>query len=85
LLKGELRVDREVECEEDRKVSGEDRAGVDTPTLDELGKDCDRKAEMKSGVAGTWIIGVFLYDRTPRTLSSMYNTCQIVNEVNSNG
>ena len=71
LLKAEPRVDREAEDEDDRRSSGGDRTGGDTPEFDELGTDCDRKFEMKSGVAGTWIVGVFLYDRTARTIPSM--------------
>ena len=43
LLKGELRVDREAEAEDDRRSSGGDRTSGDTPEFDELGTDCDRK------------------------------------------
>ena len=45
-------MDREAEAEYDRRSSGGDRTGGDTPEFDELGTDCDRKFEMKSGVAG---------------------------------
>ena len=64
LLKAELRVDCEAEAEDDRRSSGGDRTGGDTPEFDELGTDCDRKFEMKADVAGTWIVGAFLYDQT---------------------
>ena len=64
LQKAEPRVDREAAAEDDRKSSGGDRTGGDTPEFDELGTDCGRKFELKLGVAGTWIVGVFLYDWT---------------------
>ena len=64
-------MDCEAEAEYDRRSSGGDRTGGDMPEFDELGTDCDRKFEMKSGVAGTWIVGVFLYNRTARTFPSM--------------
>jgi len=54
-----------------RRLSEEDRTGGDAPEFDELGTDCDRKVKMKSGVAGTWIVGVFLYDRTAQMFPSM--------------
>ena len=64
-------MDREAEAEDDRRSSGGDTTGGGTPEFDELGTDCDRKFEMKLSIAGTWIVGVFLYDRTARTFPSM--------------
>ena len=71
MLKGELRFDCEAEGEEDRRLSEEDRTGGNMPEFDELGTDCDGKVEMKSGIAGTWIVGIFLYDQMAQMFPSM--------------
>ena len=68
MLKGDTRGDNETGSDEDGRASGECITGGAAP---EFATDCDRKAEMKSGVAGTWMVGVFLYDRTVREFSSM--------------
>lgn len=50
MLKGEPRGDNEAKSDEDRGDLGEDITGGAVP---EFATDCDRKVEMKSGVAGT--------------------------------